>query len=177
MLLQGKGGIMSKAIVPQEVLESKILLIRGHKVMLDRDLALLYGVETRVMNQAVRRNIGRFPDDFMFSLTREEIRNLSQIVISSSIKHAPNVFVFTEQGIAMLSSVLSSERAVQVNIQIVRAFVRLRGLMASHRDLARKLDELEKKYDAQFKSVFDAIKALMEPPDGPEPKKITGFKP
>ncbi|MDA8130388.1 MAG: ORF6N domain-containing protein [Elusimicrobia bacterium] len=168
---------MSKDVIPQEALELKILLVRGHKVMLDRDLAALYGVETRVLNQAVRRNIRRFPKDFMFSLTREEIGNLSQFVTSSRIKHAPNVFAFTEHGIAMLSSILKSERAVQVNIHIVRAFVRLRGLLASHRDLARRLDELERKYDSQFKSVFDAIKALMEPPDGPEPKRITGFKP
>jgi len=102
-------------LVPVEVIASKIYLIRGQKVMLDRDLAKLYGVETRVLNQAVRRNIKRFPEDFMFTLTREEIMNLSQIVTSSKIKHAPNVFAFTEQGVAMLSSVLNSERAILVN--------------------------------------------------------------
>lgn len=162
------------AIVPVEVIEGKIYLIRGQKVMLDRDLAELYGVETRVLNQAVRRNIGRFPSDFMFSLTREEIRNLSQIVISSKIKHAPNVFVFTEQGVAMLSSVLNSETAIKVNIAIMRAFVKLREMLATHKDLARKLAEMEKKYDAQFRVVFDAIRQLMAPPEEPKKKKI-GF--
>ena len=152
-------------IVQQEVIERKIYLIRGHKVMLDRDLAELYGVETRVLNQAVRRNINRFPSDFMFSLSREEIMNLSQIVISSRIKHAPNVFVFTEQGVAMLSSVLNSERAIQVNIAIIRAFVKLREMIASNKELAKKLNDIEKKYDAQFRVVFDAIRQLMTPPE------------
>jgi len=133
--------------------------------MIDRELAELYGVETRILNQAVRRNLKRFPSDFMFSLTREEIMNLSQIVISSSIKHAPNVFVFTEQGVAMLSGVLNSDRAVQVNIAIMRTFVTLREMIASHKDLARRLDDLEKKYDSQFKVVFDAIRQLMTPPE------------
>src|SRR3989338_2259955 len=152
-------------IVQQEVIERKIYLIRGHKVMLDRDLAELYGVETRVLNQAVRRNINRFPSDFMFSLSREEIMNLSQIVISSRIKHAPNVFVFTEQGVAMLSSVLNSERAIQVNIAIIRAFVKLREMIASNKVLAKRLNDIEKKYDAQFRVVFDAIRQLMTPPE------------
>jgi hypothetical protein len=132
-----------KELIPQEVVERRILVIRGQKVMLDRDLAQLYGVETRVLNQAVRRNINRFPEDFMFSLTREEILNLSQFVISSKIKHAPNVFAFTEQGVAMLSSVLNSERAIQVNIAIMRAFVRLKQVLATHKGLAVKLKELE----------------------------------
>lgn len=152
-----------EALVPIEAIEGKILLIRGQKILLDRDLAQLYGVETRVLNQAVRRNIDRFPADFMFSLTREEIRNLSQIVIGSNIKHAPNVFAFTEQGVAMLSSVLNSKRAVQVNIAIMRVFVKLREMIASNKDLAKRLDELEKKYDTQFKVVFDAIRHLMTP--------------
>jgi len=160
-------------IVLIEMIERKIYLIRGQKVMLDRDLAQLYGVETRVLNQAVRRNIDRFPPDFMFPLTREEIMNLSQIVISSRIKHAPNVFVFTEHGVAMLSSVLSSQRAVQVNIQIMRTFAKLRELISQHKDLARRLDNLEKKYDTQFKVVFDAIRQLMATPE-PKKKKI-GF--
>lgn len=154
------------AIVPVEVVKSRIYLIRGQKVLLDRDLAEMYGVETRVLNQSVRRNIGRFPEDFMFPLSRDEIRNLSQIVISPRFKHAPNVFVFTEQGIAMLSSVLNSERAVQVNIAIMRAFVQMRELALSNRDLARKIDELEKKHarhDQQFVVVFDAIRQLMTP--------------
>ncbi len=133
--------------------------------MLDRDLAALYGVETRVLNQAVRRNIRRFPPDFMFSLTRDEIRNISQIVTCSTIKHAKNVFAFTEQGVAMLSSVLNSERAIQVNVLIMRTFLRLRRLLATHEDLARKLEELEGKYDRQFAVVFEAIRELMAPPD------------
>ncbi len=160
-------------IILIEMIERKIYLIRGQKVMLDRDLAQLYGVETRVLNQAVRRNIDRFPPDFMFPLTREEIMNLSQIVISSRIKHAPNVFVFTEHGVAMLSSVLSSQRAGQVNIQIMRTFAKLRELISQHKDLARRLDNLEKKYDTQFKVVFDAIRQLMATPE-PKKKKI-GF--
>ena len=109
-----------KTLVPQETIEHKIYFIRGRKVMLAHDLAALYGVETRVLNQAVRRNLDRFPKDFMFPLTREEIRNISQIVISSKIKHAPSVFAFTEQGVAMLSGVLKSRRAVRVNIEIMR---------------------------------------------------------
>ncbi len=142
--------------------------------MLDRDLAQLYGVETRVLNQAVRRNIDRFPDDFMFKLTREEIRNLSQIVISSKIKHAPNVFAFTEQGVAMLSSVLKSKRAIQVNVEIMRTFVKLRRIMVTHKELARKLYALEKKYDAQFKVVFDTIRELMSPPA--QKRRNIGFR-
>jgi hypothetical protein len=153
-------------IVPMEVVKSRIYLVRGQKVLLDRDLAEMYGVETRVLNQAVRRNIDRFPEDFMIPLSRDEIRNLSQIVISPGLKHAPNVFAFTEQGVAMLSSVLNSARAVQVNIAIMRAFVQLRELALSNRELARKIDELERKHarhDQQFVAVFDAIRQLMTP--------------
>ena len=163
-----------KELIPVEIIEKKIYLIRGHKVMLDRDLAELYEVETRVLNQAVRRNLDRFPEDFMFALTREEIMNLSQIVISSRIKHAPNVFVFAEQGVAMLSGVLNSERAIQVNIAIMRTFVKLREMLSTHKDLARKLAAMEKKYDSQFKVVFDAIRQLMKP-DEPKKKPI-GFR-
>ena len=162
-----------KTTLPVERITSKIYLIRGQKVMLDRELAELYGVETRVLNQAVRRNIKRFPSDFMFSLTREEIMNLSQIVISSRIKHAPNVFVFTEQGVAMLSSVLNSERAVQVNIQIMRAFTKLREMLSTHADLKRKIEAMEKKYDQQFQIVFEAIKQLLETES--KPRKKIGF--
>lgn len=161
-------------LVPVEIIEKHILVLRGLKVMLDRDLAQLYGVDTRTLNQAVRRNIDRFPGDFMFSLTRDEIMNLSQFVTSSAIKHAPNVFAFTEQGIAMLSSVLKSKRAIAVNIEIMRAFVKLREMVASHKELAKKLQELEKKYDAQFKVVFDAIHTLLEPPK--KPKRRIGFE-
>jgi ORF6N domain len=159
--------------LPVEVISGKIYLIRGQKVLLDRDLAELYGVETRVLNQAVRRNINRFPDDFMLTLTREEIMNLSQIVISSAMKHAPNVFAFTEQGVAMLSTVLRSERAIEVNIRIMRAFVILREMVASNAELSRKLVALEKKYDAQFKVVFDAIRSLMAPLE--KEKRKIGF--
>jgi len=162
-----------KLLIPVEMIERKIYLVRGHKVMVDRDLAEMYGVETRVLNQAVRRNIDRFSDDFMFALTREEIMNLSQIVISSRIKHAPNVFVFTEQGVAMLSSVLNSDRAIKVNIQIMRTFTRLREMLMTHKDLKEKIEAMEKKYDYQFKIVFDAIKELLEPPV--KAKKKIGF--
>ena len=151
------------SLVPVELIEKRIYLIRGHKVMIDRELAQLYGVETRVLNQAVRRNMKRFPSDFMFSLTRKEIMNLSQIVISSRIKHAPNVFVFTEQGVAMLSSVLNSERAVQVNIAIMRAFVKLREILSTNKELALKLAQLERKmekHDEDIKLIFDAIREV-----------------
>ena len=142
-------------------IEKSILLIRGHKVIPDRDLAALYGVETRVLNQAVTRNIKRFPSDFLFELTREEILGVSQTVISSpDIKFSNRVRVFTEQGVAMLSSVLRSGRAIEVNIQIMRAFVRLREMLATHKDLAQKLEKLEKKYDKQFQAVFEAIRQL-----------------
>ncbi len=165
---------MNKDLIPAERIEGMILQLRGQKVMLDRDLAALYGVETRVLNQAVKRNRMRFPDDFMFSLTREEIRNISQIVIcSNSMKHARNVHAFTEQGVAMLSGVLNSERAIAVNIAIMRTFARLRLLLASHADLALKLEELEKKYDKQFRVVFDALRELMNPPE--PPRRQIGF--
>lgn len=166
----------AKALVPVETIEQKILLIRGQKVMLDRDLAVLYGVETRVLNQAVRRNITRFPDDFMFSLNREEILNLSQIVISSGIKHAPNVFAFTEQGIAMLSGILNSERAIEVNIQIMRAFVRLRELFAANKEFASKLTELERKVGSHEKAIRSLVIAIEDLLAQPEPKhRKTGF--
>lgn len=167
---------MSKELIPVERIESKILFLRGQKVMLDRDLAELYGVPTKSLKQAVNRNLARFPGDFMFVLTRQEFANWrSQFVTSNSdkmgLRHPP--MAFTEQGVAMLSSVLNSEQAVLVNIAIIRAFVRLRQLLASHEDLARKLAELEKKYDAQFSVVFDAMRELMEPPV--PPKKEIGF--
>lgn len=159
--------------VPIERIKRSIVLIRGQKVMLDRDLANLYGVETRVLNQAVGRNIKRFPDDFMFVLTREEIMRISQIVTSSDIKYSKRVRVFTEQGVAMLSSVLRSERAVEVNIAIMRAFVQLREMLASNEELSRKLKQMEKKYDEQFKIVFEAIRQLMAPTE--TKKKKIGF--
>ena len=167
-----------KELIPIEIIEKKIYLIRGHKVMLDRDLAELYGVETRVLNQAVRRNSDRFPEDFMFALNRDEIMNLSQIVISSRIKHAPNVFVFTEQGVAMLSGVLNSERAIQMNIAIMRTFVKLREMLSSNKELAHKLTLLEnriEKHDGEIRAIFTAIRKLMVPPETPGKKPI-GFR-
>jgi len=169
------GGDKMEALIPVEVIERKIYLIRGHKVMLDEDLAELYNVATRVLVQAVKRNIDRFPDDFMFQLNDQEVRVLrSQIVTSrwGGRRYAP--FVFTEQGVAMLSSVLRSDRAVEVNIQIMRTFVKLREMIASHKDLAERLDELEKKYDAQFRVVFEAIRQLMIQPE-PKKKRRIGF--
>jgi hypothetical protein len=157
----------NRSLIPLNNIERSIHIIRGQKVMLDRDLAELYGVETRVLNQAVRRNIKRFPSDFRFELTRDEVMRISQIVTSSDIKFSKQVAAFTEQGVAMLSSVLKSDRAVQANVEIMRAFVRLRQMMTSRADLARKLKALENKYDAQFpprRVVFSAIRQLMAPP-------------
>jgi hypothetical protein len=167
------------ALVPVERIAKAILLIRGHKVMLDRDLAELYAVSTGVLNQAVKRHRKRFPEDFMFQLSKEETENWkSQVVISNpaakmGVRKRP--YAFTEQGVAMLSSVLNSDRAIEVNVAIMRAFVRLRELLATHKDLARKLEELEKKYDAQFQVVFEAIRQLMTPPSEPPKKGRIGF--
>lgn len=154
-------------LISIEKIEKAIYLIRGEKVMLDRDLAALYGVETHVLKQAVKRNKDRFPEDFMFVLNPTEFRDWrSQFVISRAdrrgLRYSP--MAFTEQGVAMLSSVLRSKRAVSVNIEIMRAFVKLRQLLASNAKLARRLDELEGKYDKQFRIVFDAIRELMAPP-------------
>jgi hypothetical protein len=163
-------------LVPAEMIVSKILFLRNEKVLLDRDLAKLYGVETRVLNQAVSRNIRRFPPDFMFTLTRDEIMRISQIVTSSEIKYAKRVRAFTEQGVAMLSSVLNSPRAIEVNIAIMRAFVHLRKMMTSHKELAKKLKELEhhiKDHDEQIQAIFEAIQQLITLPE--DPKKKIGF--
>jgi hypothetical protein len=165
-------------IIPVETIQSRILLIRGHKVMLDADLAQLYQVSTGRLNEQVKRNRGRFPEDFMFELSKEELDNLkSQIATSSSWggRRRSRPYAFTQEGVAMLSSVLRSKRAVQVNIAIMRAFVKLRELLATHKDLALKLDALEKKYDAQFQVVFDAIRKLMEPDELP-PRQQIGFE-
>ena len=146
--------------------------------MLDRDLAALYGVETRVLNQAVRRNKERLPSDFMFSLTRPEIMDLSQIVTSSGIKHSPNVFAFTEQGVAMLSGVLRSRRAIQVHIAIMRAFIRLKKTVAVHKRLTRELKILERrvgKHDREIQAIFQAIRQLMTTPLPERPKRRIGF--
>src|SRR5438132_8261830 len=190
---------MKLALKPEN-LAQLVFFIRGEKVMLDADLAALYGVRPKALNQAVKRNRARFPSDFCFQLTAKEwaeIRtaagafnsqgadsqeiapNSSQFVMSSK-RHrgaAYRPYAFTEQGVAMLSGVLRSLRAVQVNIEIMRAFVHLRQLLASNSELARKLESLEKKYDAQFKVVFDAIRALMapNPPEASKPKREIGF--
>ena len=161
-------------LIPSEAITARIYFLRGKKVMLDRDLAELYGVETRVLKQAVRRNIERFPNDFMFELDDEEFEILrSQIVTSSwgGARYAP--MAFTELGIAMLSSVLKSGKAIQVNIQIMRTFSRLREMLAGHEDLKRKIEEMESRYDEQFRIVFEAIRSLLETEE-PPPKKI-GF--
>ncbi|MBF8250877.1 MAG: hypothetical protein HW382_505 [Deltaproteobacteria bacterium] len=162
-------------LILNERIERSILLLRGQKVMLDSDLAELYGVETKNLVRAVKRNLKRFPSDFMFQLTKEELDNLRFHFGTSSQwggrRYTP--YAFTEQGVAMLSSVLNSEKAIEVNILIMRAFVKLREMIASNKDLAKRLDELEKNYDAQFKIVFDAIRQLMTPPE-PKKKKI-GF--
>jgi hypothetical protein len=163
------------SLIPRERIEEHIYLLRGEKVILSTDLARLYQVAPRVLVQAVKRNADRFPNDFMFQLSNEEFHNLkSQFVTSSwgGLRRA-TPYAFTEQGVAMLSSVLRSKRAVHVNIEIMRAFVRLRRLLASNEELARKLALLEKKYDAQFKVVFDAIRELMSPPE-PKHRRI-GF--
>ncbi len=158
--------VLAKNLIPQERIEGKIYLIRGKKVMLDHDLAFLYGVETKQFKRAVKRNITRFPEDFMFELTNEEYQNLRcQFGTSSWGGRRYLPCVFTEQGVAMLSSVLNSERAIQVNIQIIRAFTKLRELMMTHKDLQRKIEEMEKKYDRKFQIVFEAIKRLLEPPE------------
>ena len=155
------------ATIPVESVEHKIYQIRGHKVMLDQDLAEMYGVEVKRLNEQVRRNLKRFPADFMFELTYQEFMNLKPHFATSSSaqggrRKAP--LVFTEQGVAMLSGILSSDRAIEVNILIMRAFVKLREMIASNKDLSRRLDDLEIKYDSQFKVIFDAIRQLMAPP-------------
>lgn len=169
-----------KLPVSVELIESKIFIIRGQKVMLDEDLAALYEVEIRILNQAVKRNLDRFPEDFMFQLTEDETTSLrSQFVILKSGRGAHRKFLpyaFTEQGVSMPSSVLRSERAIHVNIEIMRAFVRLRQMLASNAELSRKLSALEKKYDNQFKVVFNAIRELMIPLE-PKKKRPIGFAP
>ena len=154
-------------LISIERLEKAIYLVRGERVMLDRDLALLYGVETKTLNQAVKRNLQRFPLDFMFQLTDDEVETLRcQIGTSNEGRGGRRYlpYVFTEQGVGMLSSVLNSDRAIAVNIAIIRGFVKLRRLFLSNTELAGRLDELESKYDKQFKVVFDAIRKLMETP-------------
>ncbi len=169
-----------KKLIPVPDIEQHIYLIRGHKVMLDSDLAMLYGVSVKVLNQAVKRNRSHFPDDFMFQLTPEEQDLLrSQIVTLKNLGRGRHrkyqSYAFTEYGVSMLSSVLRSEQAVQVNILIMRTFGKLRGLLYAHKELAQRLEELERKYDAQFRVVFDAIRELMEKPVEELPK-VKGFR-
>ena len=168
---------MSTALIPSEVIENKILFIRGKKVMIDRNLAELYSVSTKRLNEQVKRNPKRFPEDFMFQLTLEEARvsrsQFATLKQGKNIKYLP--YAFTEQGVAMLSSVLNSDRAIEVNVQIIRVFVRLRELMITHKELARKIEELEakfRKHDENFVVVFAAIKKLLEPPREPKKKKL-----
>jgi hypothetical protein len=166
---------MSDALT-ERTIEDRILLIRLQKVMLSTDLAELYAVEPKVLVQAVKRNMRRFPPDFLFQLTYQEARNLKSQIVTSSWggmrRSLP--YAFTEQGVAMLSSILRSPRAIQVNIEIMRAFVRLRHLLSSNAELALRLEKLERKYDGHFKIVFDAIRELMKPPPLP-PKRRIGF--
>ena len=151
-------------VIPQQIIESKIFIIRGKKVMMDRDLAMLYEVSTGNLNKAVKRNVDRFPDDFMFQLTQEELKNFIFHFGTSSWGGTRKLpYAFTENGVAMLSSVLNSQRAIQVNIQIMRTFTKIREMLATHKDLKHKIEKMEKKYDHQFKIVFDAIKRLIEP--------------
>jgi len=168
---------MKKVLIPQEAIEQKIYLIRGHKVMLDRDLAELYGVATRRLNEQVKRNIRRFPSDFTFLLTRQEVMILkSQIATSRWGGRRKLPYVFTEQGVAMLSSVLNSERAIQVNVAIMRAFVKLRQILSTHKELAHKLEQLERKtekHDTEIRGIFEAIRQLMIPPE--KTKRKIGF--
>ncbi len=165
-----------KSLAKQEEIVERIYFLRSEKVILDRDLAILYGVETKVLKQAVRRNIKRFPSDFMFQLTEDEFKNWrSQIVTSNSdkmgLRYAP--FAFTEQGVAMLSGLLNSDRAIKVNIEIMRAFVQLRRLISSNKELAKKIEQLESKYDEQFRIVFDAIRQFIIEEE--KPKRKIGF--
>jgi hypothetical protein len=170
---------MTKAFlsIPAESIEKSIYLIRREKVMLDRDLAVLYGVTTKAFNQAVKRHKDRFPSNFMFQLTMEEAKALRSRSQSVTLKRGQNIkyrpYAFTEHGILMLSSVLSSKRAIHVNIEIMRTFVRLRRMLTSNVVLAKKLEVLEKKYDRQFSVVFEAIRQLMTPPE--RQRKPIGF--
>lgn len=164
-------------LIPQDAIENKILLFRNRKVILDKDLAKLYGVETKYLKRQVHRNLDRFPADFMFQLTKQELKNWRcQFGASNSsnkmgLRYPP--YAFTEPGVAMLSSVLNSKRAIQVNIQIIRTFIKLREMLLTHTELRRKIEALEQKYDQQFRVVFDAIRKLLEPPE--KPKRRIGF--
>ncbi|MBI4136408.1 MAG: ORF6N domain-containing protein [Candidatus Vogelbacteria bacterium] len=168
---------MTKSLLPTERIERSILFIRQQKVLLDAVLANLYGIRTKELVRAVKRNLARFPEDFMFQLNDSEVTNLRSQFGTSRLwggrRYRP--YAFTEQGVAMLSSVLRSPRAISVNIEIMRAFVRLRQILSTHADLARKLDELEQKYNKHFRVVFEAIRQLMIPPK--EKRRPIGFRP
>ena len=161
-----------KSVIKQEEIVGRIYFLRSEKVILDRDLASLYEVEVRTLNQSVKRNIKRFPNDFMFQLTQEEYASLrSQNVTLKRGQHRKYFpYAFTEQGVAMLSGLLNSERAIKVNIEIMRAFVQLRKLIDSNKELAKKIEKLESKYDEQFKIVFEAIRQLIREDDKPKGK-------
>jgi len=165
----------TEAIIPTEAIVNKIIVLRGERVIFDRNLAEMYCVETRVLKQAVRRNIDRFPNDFMFELNKEEQDSLrSQFVTLKRGQHSKYPpFAFTEQGVAMLSSVLNSDRAIRVNIAIMRTFTHLRKMLVTHKDLKRKIEAMEKKYDEQFRIVFEAITQLIE--EDEKPKKKIGY--
>ena len=168
-----------KSIIPQEIIETKILVIRGKKVMLDRDLARLYGVPTGRLNEQVKRNFKRFPDDFIFQLSKEEMTNwISQFAISNSIKMGlrKRPYAFTENGVAMLSSVLNSERAIEVNIRIMRVFTKIREIMIRHQDLQKRIDQMEQKYDKQIMTIFEVLKQLLIKPTEIQLKHQIGFK-
>ncbi len=165
-----------KDLLPTEVIEKKIILVRGEKVMIDADLAALYGVATKVLNQAVKRNRARFPEDFTFQLSADEkeevVTNCDHL---RQLKYSPNLpFAFTEHGAIMAATILNSPTAVQASINVVRTFIRLRQMLASNAELSRKLASLERKYDSQFKIVFDAIRQLMAPPEAK--KRKIGFR-
>jgi phage regulator Rha-like protein len=169
-----------KLILPDEAVMNKIYLVRGKKIMLDRDLAELYGVETKVLKQAVRRNLNRFPEDFMFEMNKSELENWRTQFASSKedrqgLRYAP--FCFTEQGVTMLSCILNSERAIAVNIQIIRIFTRMREMLLTHKDILLKLEQLEKKvtgHDEDIRLIFEYLKQLLTPPQ--EPRAKIGFK-
>jgi phage regulator Rha-like protein len=166
----------NESLIPIERIEQKIYVIRGERVMLDSDLAQIYNVDTKMLNRAVKRNLDRFPEDFMFQLTAKEDESLRFQIGTSKTgrggrRYLP--YVFTEHGAIMAANILNSSRAVEASVQVVRAFIKLRQILASNAELAKKLEALEKKYDAQFKVVFDAIRQLMMPPD--KPKGNIGF--
>lgn len=164
-------------LIPTEIIENKIYLFRDQRVMIDRDLAELYGVTTKVLNQSVNRNLDRFPDDFMFKLSLKEASNLRSQFVTSSLGHGGlrwQPYAFTEQGVAMLSSVLKSPRAIAVNIQIIRTFTKIRQILIEHSDLRLRIEAMESQYDENFRIVFDAIRRMLD--DDAEPKDEIGFR-